>query len=157
MRYGLILRRFVVLAIACLAVITLTSAYEYSVTVIEEYSNLEDLDPFGVECYQKVSYWLGVRAGWSEQFYERDWDVTQEDLGTDDSGYQGLDEVDFHYHFGHGISWLGGYGHTELALSGWNPGYLYDVRPDEVADKWGDMDNDGCSCTVVTSSRSGVG
>jgi hypothetical protein len=31
---------------------------EYSVTTIEHYQYMNDLDPYGSLCYEKVEYWL---------------------------------------------------------------------------------------------------
>ncbi|PKL57745.1 MAG: hypothetical protein CVV34_05910, partial [Methanomicrobiales archaeon HGW-Methanomicrobiales-5] len=46
--------------------------------------------------------WLGGSAGWSQRFYDQDGNVNDLDFGSQDSGYQGLDEAELHYHFGHG-------------------------------------------------------
>ncbi|MEA1863758.1 MAG: DUF6345 domain-containing protein [Euryarchaeota archaeon] len=130
--------------------------HKYSVTIIEDYSKsrllngkpLENLDPWGQEAYDKVRYWLHDQAGWSEEFYENDSDVGETDFGTKNVGYKGLDEADFHYHFGHGCDDIG----TELALHNWVPGpNLHDIRAQDVAWKW-DQNNEWVlldSCKIL--------
>ncbi|MEA1865795.1 MAG: DUF6345 domain-containing protein [Euryarchaeota archaeon] len=129
--------------------------YKYSVTIIEDYSKsgvpgdrLCNLDPWGQEAYDKVRYWLHDTAGWSEEFYENDSDVGETDFGTKNVGYKGLDEADFHYHFGHGCDDIG----TELALHNWVPGpNLRDIRAQDVAWKW-DQNNEWVlldSCIIL--------
>ncbi len=88
-------------------------AYEYS-TNIEDFTWLSDLTPYGTQVADKVKYWLGTKAGWSEEFYHTNESVTKEDFGTSNTGYQGLDSADFHYHFGHGLSGI--YNNTSLRL-----------------------------------------
>ena len=112
---------------------------EYSVTIIEDYSEsflLGDLDPWGQLFYEKVEEWLKDQESWTEKFYEVNESVDEADFGTSDTGYQGLDEADFHYHFGHGIEdlyWIGG---TDICLHDWEPGWIGDVTPGEVDKKW---------------------
>lgn len=71
----------------------------------------------------------------------------KEDFGTSDSGYQGLDEADFHWHFGHGLST-----NYDLALwdySPWNPWPTVDSG--DVCYKW-DSNNEWVvfqSCYVL--------
>ena len=81
---------------------------EYSVTIIEDYSDsawLGDL-PGGPVYYNTVKDKLDD-AHWTEKFHEVNDSVDEPDFGTSNSGYQGLDEADFHYHLGHGYEhWL---------------------------------------------------
>jgi hypothetical protein len=124
----------------CINILTIStaSAYEYSVTTIDEYVILGDLDPWGQNEYERVEYWLHDVAGWTEEFHESEYNVDESDFGTSNSGYKGLDEADFHFHFGHGVDDIG----TELALRNWLPGInIEDVRAQDVADKW-DQDNE---------------
>ena len=117
---------------------------EYSVTIIEDYSDsrllgqgLSDLVG-GQAAYDALRNTLHDNAGWTERFYELDDSVDEPDLGTSDSGYQGLDGADFHYHLGHGYNDIG----TELCLHDWLPGWNYaDVRAQDVEYKW-DEDNE---------------
>ncbi|WP_129597372.1 hypothetical protein [Methanohalophilus profundi] len=104
----------------CINILTIStaSAYEYSVTTIDEYVILGDLDPWGQNEYERVEYWLHDVAGWTEEFHESEYNVDESDFGTSNSGYKGLDEADFHFHFGHGVDDIG----TELALRNWLPG-----------------------------------
>ncbi|MDK2939542.1 MAG: hypothetical protein PWQ51_1707 [Methanolobus sp.] len=123
-----------------LSILTISnaSAYEYSVTTIEEYTVLDDIDPWGDYEYARVEYWLHDVAGWNEEFYESEYNVDETDFGTSNSGYEGLDEADFHFHLGHGVD----DGGTELALRNWLPWTnIKDVRAQDVADKW-DADNE---------------
>lgn len=113
-------------------VIQPASAYSYSVTTINNYNLLDDLTQ-GASHYARVEYWLHDVAGWSESFYATETNVDETDFGTLNSGYQGLDSADFHYHLGHGVDDVG----TELALYNWAPGYNYnDVRAQDVYKKW---------------------
>lgn len=78
------------------------AAYQYSMTNVEWYDTLSDLFPWGRNICTVVSNWLGGSAGWSQQFYDQDGNVNDLDFGSQDSGYQGLDGAELHYHFGHG-------------------------------------------------------
>ncbi len=107
------------LLIAVLFLIAVTaataSAYEYSVTNIEDYTWLSDLTPYGTQIADKVKYWLG-NAGWTLEFYHKDSEVKKEDFGTSDSSWEGLDEADFHWHTGHGL-----WNNYDLALYDYSP------------------------------------
>jgi len=123
---------------------------EYSVTIIEDYSDspwLGDLDR-GQESYDKLVMYLRDAAHWTEKFHEMDDSVDEPDFGTSNSGYQGLDEADFYYHFGHGYDDIG----TEICLHNWLPGWNYaDVRAQDVEYKW-DEDTEWVvihSCVVL--------
>lgn len=137
----------------CISILTISnaSAYEYSVTTIEDYVVLDDLDPWGQQEYANVEHWLHDVAGWTEEFYESEYNVDESDFGTSDTGYLGLDDADFHFHFGHGVDDVG----TELALRNWLPGPdVKDVRAQDVADKW-DQDNEWVllhSCKILRDS-----
>ena len=135
----------------CILTMSNASAYEYSVTVVDDYTYLDDLTPHGQNQYERVEYWLHDVAGWSEEFYHKDSAVTESDFGTSDSGYTGLDSADFHYHSGHGVDDVG----TELALRSWLPGVNYnDVRAQDVEYKW-DQDNEWVllhSCNILDDS-----
>jgi len=106
---------------------------EYSVTTIEDYSEslLGDL-PGGQVAYNALENTLHDDAGWTEKFYEVNDSVDEPDFGMSNSGYQGLDGADFHYHLGHGIDISG----TEVCLHDWWPWNNADVRASDVADKW---------------------
>jgi len=127
---------------------------EYSVTIIEDYSDspLGDLDPYGQESYDILEDVLHDCVHWTEKFHEVNDAVDEPDFGTSNSGYQGLDEADFHYHFGHGYEdWLLD-PDAEICLHNWKPGYnIADVNADEVEYKW-DEDNEWViihSCEVL--------
>ena len=121
---------------------------EYSVTTID----VEDLAPDGQEIYEKVEYWLKDHADWTEHFHEVNESVDESDFGTCNSGYQGLDEADFHYHTGHGCVDHEEDDRTEICLHDWQAGEnIGDVRAQEVAYKW-DEDNEWViihSCHVL--------
>jgi hypothetical protein len=113
-------------------------AVEYSVSTIEDYSDsiLGDLCD-GQAAYNALENTLHDDAGWTEKFYEVNDSVDEPDFGTSNSGYQGLDGADFHYHLGHGIDNSG----TEVCLHDWWPWNNAAVRASDVADKW-DEDNE---------------
>ena len=123
---------------------------EYSVTIIEDYSDSLFLDDLtrGQESYDALVFYIRDDAHWTERFYELDDAVDEPDFGTSNSGYQGLDEADFHYHFGHGADDWG----TEICLHNWAPGpNIADVRAQDVEYKW-DEDNEWTiihSCVVL--------
>jgi hypothetical protein len=75
---------------------------KFSMTNVEWYDTSDDLFPWGSNVCNVVSNWMIGSAGWSQRFYDRDGDVNDLDFGSQNSGYQGLDEGQFHYHFGHG-------------------------------------------------------
>ena len=107
---------------------------EYSVTTIEDYSEscLDDMAPDGQLAYDALRNTLHGNAGWTEKFYEMDDSVDEPDFGTSNSGDQGLDEADFHYHLGHGMD----SGGTEICLHDWWPLNDADVRACDVEYKW---------------------
>lgn len=122
------------------------TSIEYSVTTIEHYQFMNDLDPYGSLCYEKVEYWLHDYDGWSEEFHETEHDVEDSDFGCSNSGYQGLDEADFHYHFGHGVDEIWS---TVICL--WDYPFYGVVTPLEVSEKW-DKDKEWVllhSCKVL--------
>jgi hypothetical protein len=137
----------------CLSLSTISGAvaYEYSVTTIEEYITLSDLDPWGQKEYERIEYWLHDIAGWNEEFYENEYNVDESDFGTSTGGYEGLDEADFHFHLVHGVDDTG----TELALRNWLPGPdVKDIRAQDVEYKW-DKDNEWVflhSCHILDDS-----
>jgi len=117
---------------------------EYSVTTIEDYSDSRLIgvglgDLFGGQAaYNALEDKLHDDVGWTEKFYKVDDSVDEPDFGTSNSGYQGLDGADFHYHLGHGIDDIG----TEVCLHDWLPGWnCADVRAQDVEYKW-DEDNE---------------
>jgi hypothetical protein len=136
-----------VLVAALFLIPATTSAYSYSITNIENYSWLSDLSPDGTEIANKVQYWLGTETGWTEEFYHKDSAVNKEDFGSSNSGYQGLDESDFHWHIGHGL-----WDNMDIALSDyspWNPWATVDSG--DVWGKW-DLNNEWVvfqSCYVL--------
>ncbi len=135
------------------------NAYEYSITFVEDYEHssdpwpcsVSDLTPWGTLEANVVEKWLGDKAGWYKVSRHKDDNVEKEDFGISDDGYEGLDEVDFHFHFGHGYN-LPIWG-TFLALWDWSPcsGGLT-VHPSDVTKKW-DKDNEWVflhSCNVLS-------
>ncbi len=135
------------------------NAYEYSITFVEDYEHssdpwpcsVSDLTPWGTLEANVVEKWLGDKAGWYKVFRHKDDYVEKEDFGISDDGYEGLDEADFHLHFGHGYN-LPIWG-TFLALWDWSPcsGGLT-VHPSDVTKKW-DKDNEWVflhSCNVLS-------
>ena len=112
---------------------------EYSVSTIEDYSDsiLGDICG-GQAAYNALENTLHDNAGWTEKFYKVNDSVDKTHFGTSNSGDQGLDGADFHYHLGHGYNDIG----TELCLHDWLPGWNYaDVRAQDVEYKW-DEDNE---------------
>ena len=141
-----VLKLCLVVVALCLATAT-ACAYTYSITNVEDYlySSVEggpaDLTPWGTYESNIVKNWFG-NAGWTEEFYHANGSVIKEDFGTSNTGYEGLDEADFHFHFGHGYrnpitggTWLALWDY-HLVL---NPGAI--VGPDDVYDKW-DFNNE---------------
>ena len=139
------------------------NAYEYSITIVEDYKhssdlwpcNVGDLTPWGTREANLVEEWLGTKAGWSEVFRHKDSGVTKEDFGINNTGYQGLDEADFHFHMGHGYN-LPVWG-TFLALWDWSPcSGGTTVHPSDVSKKW-DFNNEWVllhSCNVLSDVSS---
>jgi len=114
---------------------------EYSVTIIEDYSDSSWFGGLtrGQESYDALVEYIRDDAHWTERFYEPDDSVDEPDFGTSNSGYQGLDEADFHYHFGHGSDFTNP---NSIALHDFSPWYsdTY-VVAGEVWKKW-DEDNE---------------
>jgi len=146
---------------ACAAVGT-AAGNSYSITIVEDYEHssdpwpcsVSDLTPWGKMEADLVEEWLGNKAGWYKEFRHEDSEVTKEDLGTSNIGYEGLDEADFHFHFGHGYN-LPLWG-TFLALWNWSPctGGLT-VNPSDVHKKW-DFNNEWVflhSCNVLSDKQ----
>ncbi|WP_202319831.1 hypothetical protein [Archaeoglobus neptunius] len=96
-------RKCAILLLAVCIAQSAVVAYSYSITNIEDYTSLDDLTPFGTQVANKVQYWLGTEDGWIQKFYHKDSSVDRENFGILDSGWQGLDESDFHWHVGHGL------------------------------------------------------
>jgi hypothetical protein len=100
----------------------------YSMTNVETFSGKMNLAPKGTYACEEVQREL---SDWDPpKFYNRDSAVTYADFGTSDSGYQGLDESTFHYHYGHGDSFMGAYTGIRLTNS---MSYIY---PWDVSQKW---------------------
>lgn len=83
-------------------IVTGPVALTYSITIGEKYRNPNpdpyNLTPVGTQTGDNVASILNS-AGWSQQFYDKDLDVTEEDFGTNGGG---LAHSLLHYHFGHG-------------------------------------------------------
>jgi hypothetical protein len=77
----------------------------YSITMICDYAGTEwdGLAGAGPIIAQYVDDDLR-NDGWERKFLKTNSSVTTESFGTSQSGWQGLDEASFHYHFGHGLS-----------------------------------------------------
>jgi len=114
------------LIIVCMLMLPV-SAYQFSMTNVENYDSLTNLYPYGTNSHAYVYNWL-TGQGWSQAFYETDANVDDTDFATSGGG---LNNADFHYHFGHGdyIS-----GTTYVQYKNWPTSYL--VRT-EVNKKWG--------------------
>jgi|Deesub1362B_J571_1020462.scaffolds.fasta_scaffold05925_2 hypothetical protein len=141
---------------ALFATILLTpssSAYSYSMTIIEDYSWMDDLTPWGTQFADIVDTKLS-NDGWTKEFYHKDSEVTKEDFGTSNYGYEGLDETDFHWHFGHGLSI-----NYDLALWDYSPWNLWaTVGSNDVDDKW-DYNNEWVvfqACHVLRDNNWGA-
>ncbi len=134
---------------------------EYSVTTVDSYRYVGGFNPpYGANyVYPKTKYWLQDQNAWIEKFYWYNDTVWQTDFGTQTSGYQGLDEADYHIHFGHGgqdpIT-----NEQEIVLYDWNWGnedhnsLTGDLAWDEVYNKW-EFDNEWVfiySCSVFNNS-----
>ena len=134
---------------------------EYSVTTLDKYNYTTGFDPaYGANyIYPKTKYWLQDKNSWTKKFYWYNSTVWQTDFGTQTSGYQGLDEADYHIHFGHGGKDLITE-EQEICLYEWNwgnedhNGLKGDVAWDEVYNKW-DLDSEWVfiySCNVLNDS-----
>jgi len=136
---------------------------EYSVTTLDKYHHIQPFDPpYGANyVYPKTKYWLHdeVPYAWNEAFYKDNDTVWQTHFGIQTSGYQGLDEADYHIHFGHGGEDLITH-EREICLYEWDfgdedhNGLTGDVAWDEVYGKW-DLDSEWVfiySCNVLNDS-----
>ena len=93
----------IMVALACLLTVpfpALAEQPEYSCTWINHFDTAKDL-PDCDDDTDQTKAWLGSRGYaqrfvWSEDFV---WDI---DFDIHNSGYEGLDEADFHIHSGHG-------------------------------------------------------
>lgn len=114
-----------ILVISVLLTISAVYGDEYSITIVEDYEHsydpwpcsVGDLLPWGTLEANIVEDWLGKKAGWYNIFRKKDNGVTKADFGVNNVGYQGLDEADFHFHFGHGYNlpiWGSFFGALEL-------------------------------------------
>jgi PKD repeat protein len=82
-----------------LVTVTVPVALTYSITDCETYrANMSNLFWMGTLVCDNVSSILNS-TGWSQQFYHKDFYVTEEDLGSTGNG---LTNSVLHYHFGHG-------------------------------------------------------
>jgi PKD repeat protein len=109
-------------------------ALTYSMTNSETYrGSMSNLSPMGTGICSNVESVLNS-VGWNQQFYHRDFNVTEEDFGTTGSG---LVNSVLHYHFGHGNETKG------IALVKPNSQGNYPVEPvdylssTQVYKKWG--------------------
>jgi len=122
--------------------VTAPVALTYSITVGERYNrpnepyqDMYNLSPLGTQTGDNVASFLNS-AGWSQQFYDKDLDVTEEDFGTSGNG---LENSVLHYHFGHGNETKG------IALIKLNELGNYPVMPydylsaSQVSRKWGNQ------------------
>ncbi|MFA4878087.1 MAG: DUF6345 domain-containing protein [Methanoregula sp.] len=118
----------ILLVLITLCVITLpVSAYQFSMTNIENFNSLPNLYPYGTNSHAYVYNWLAGQ-GWSQRFYETNSNVDDTDFAT--SG-EGLNNVDLHYHFGHG-DYIGT--STQVQYSNYPTSSLTTV---DVYKKWG--------------------
>jgi len=115
----------------CLAILCVfmfpVSAYQFSMTNVENYDSQTDLYPDGTSSHAYVYNWL-TGQGWSQAFYHVDTSVDDTDFATSGGG---LNNADFHYHYGHG-DWISSVGY--LDYSNYPTSSL--VRT-EVYKKWG--------------------
>lgn len=77
----------------------------YSITMISDYAGTDwdGLSGAGPEIAKYIDTDL-TNDGWQLKFMKTNSSVIKEDFGTSQSGWQGLDEATFHYHFGHGMN-----------------------------------------------------
>ncbi|WP_292350302.1 hypothetical protein [Methanoregula sp. PtaU1.Bin006] len=120
----------------------------FSITCIEHYDNICGKD--GIcsisgtldECDYVAS--ALSEAGYKMNFYHKDGEVTEKDFATD-SSYSGnnITESAFHYHSGHGSSYLDDHGKwvSLVQLKGFNyPDYITgwnQIRATDVKNEWG--------------------
>jgi len=105
----------------------------YSMTYCENYTltHQKNMTGCGKAVLGIMRYYLQDNHKWQEKFVHDDYNVTKADLGTQDSGYQGLDEATIHYHFGHGNG--NESSHPFITLSNGDI-----VNDQDVAGKWND-------------------
>lgn len=117
------------LALIALCMIILpASAYQFSMTNIENFDSLTSLSPDGTISHTHVYNWL-TGEGWSQNFYETNANVDDTDFSTSGGG---LDNADLHYHFGHG-DWF----NTETTCVQYKDWPDSCLTRDEVYKKWG--------------------
>ncbi|OPY36104.1 MAG: PKD domain protein [Methanoregula sp. PtaU1.Bin051] len=126
----------------------------YSMTSVTLYTNASYYPslPNGQAMHDTIQNWLTGTPGWSESFYQENTEVEDTDFGTQNSGYQGLDETVLHYHYGHGG--IGENGETYLPYTYWPSGNL---TRDEVYKKW-DLTNKWVvfdACNVLSNLQWG--
>ncbi|WP_290597917.1 MULTISPECIES: DUF6345 domain-containing protein [unclassified Archaeoglobus] len=133
--------------------IRITYVEDYLYSPVSQPCKASDLIPWGELEANVVENWL-QNAGWSREFRHADAEVKKVDFGTQNSGYEGLDEADFHFHFGHGYKFVTG---TWLAL--WNYSFCFNpgaiVSPGDLKKKW-DFNNEWVflhSCNVLSDVR----
>jgi len=129
---------------------------EYSVTLVDRYAYVGNLSDYGKDYLYPVIQYHFPPDGWDETFCWNDtaaWDI---DFGKLTSGYEGLDEADFHFHWGHGGPDQNT-GHKEICLYNWSFGdedpddVRGDVSWDEVYGKW-ELDSEWAfilSCSLL--------
>jgi hypothetical protein len=114
------------LAIMCMFMLPV-SAYQFSMTNVENYDSQTDLYPDGTNSHAYLYNWL-TGQGWSQAFYDIDANVDDTDFATSGGG---LNNADLHYHYGHG-DWISRVGY--LDYSNYPTSSL--IRT-EVYKKWG--------------------
>ena len=110
----------------CMIIIP-SSAYQFSMTNIENFDSLPSLSPEGTTSHTHVYNWL-TGEGWSQNFYDTNANVGDTDFSTTGGG---LNNADLHYHFGHG-DWVNS--ETCVQYKNWPNSYL---TKGEVYKKWG--------------------
>lgn len=89
---------FLGLVIVCICTLPV-SAYTFSMTNIEHYDGAwTDLYPYGTNSHVELYNSL-TGQGWTQSFYDTNANVDDTDFATAGGG---LNNVDLHYHFGHG-------------------------------------------------------
>ena len=110
------------------AIVMPVSAYQFSMTNVENYNTLTSLYPYGTNSHAYVYNWLTGTPGWTQRFYDTDANVDDTDFATNGGA---LNDADLHYHFGHGdyANQIG-----IVQYSNWPTGSL---TSSEVYKKWG--------------------